>query len=168
MKKKIINPIECLGKQVVGWREWVSMPGICIPAMKAKLDTGARTSALHTFRLEKFREGGRRMVRFGIHPLQRRTDIEIMCEAEVVGERLVSDSGGHREKRLVIMTEVEMGGRVFEIELTLTNRDTMQFRLLIGRTAMDGNLIIDPERSFMLGRKIGRRYLKSIKQKSNL
>jgi len=156
---------ECEGKQVVGWREWVSMPGICIPAIKAKMDTGARTSALHTYLLETYRKKGKKMVRFGIHPLQRRTDVGILCESEVIDERMVSDSGGHREKRLVILADVALGGCSFDIELTLTNRDSMLFRLLIGRTAMDGNLVVDPERSFVFGRGVGRRYLKSIHRK---
>lgn len=111
----------------LGWREWVSLPGLGIEHIKAKVDTGARTSALHAYAYETYRERGVLMVRFRIHPVQRRTDIEQVCSAEVVDSRTVSDSGGHREKRLVIVTPVQLAERCWDIEMTLTNRDNMQF-----------------------------------------
>ena len=135
----------------VGWREWLALPKLQIPAIKAKVDTGARTSALHAFFVEPFEKGGLSMVRFGVHPLQKRQDLEIICEAPVKDYRSVSDSGGHREMRYVIETEVVLGSLVRMIEVTLTNRDNMKFRMLLGRTAMAG-LTVVPEKSYLAGR----------------
>ena len=136
----------------VGWREWVLLPGLNLPKIKAKIDTGARTSCLHAFTIEEIEKDGKTWVRFGIHPHQEDTDTEIYCEAEVIDQRMVSDSGGHKEKRYVIRTELEITGQRWPIEITLTNRDTMLFRMLLGRTAMDNKLIVNPSKSFLLGR----------------
>jgi hypothetical protein len=145
----------------VGWREWLALPALRIPAIKAKMDTGARTSALHTFRLERYDEDGRAQVRFWIHPLQGRGDIVLPCIAEVIDLRTVSDSGGHRERRYVIRTALAYRGREWPIELTLTNREDMLFRLLIGRSAMmQGGLIVDAARSYLGGRALGHAYRK--------
>ncbi len=152
-------------KVSVGWREWLALPELGIPAIKAKIDTGARTSALHAFFLETFEAQGKLKVRFGMHPLQRRTDIEIYCVADVVDQRLVSDSGGHREMRYVIETPVRLGDREWNIEVTLTNRENMKFRMLLGRTAMAGCLCVDPERSYVTGRSISRSYSVSGKER---
>ncbi len=136
----------------IGWREWLELPELQVPAIKAKIDTGARTSALHAFFVEPFTEEGRQMVRFGVHPLQRRLDVEIICEAPVTDFRAVSDSGGHREMRYVIETVVLIGDLPRHIEMTLTNRDNMKFRMLLGRTAMAGLQVI-PDKSYLSGRK---------------
>jgi hypothetical protein len=138
---------------ILGWREWVGLPALRLPLIKAKVDTGARTSTLHAFYVETFRFRGEGYVRFGVHPLQGRSDVEVHCEAQIVDRRAVSDSGGHRERRYVIRTPLEIGGRLWPIDLTLTNRENMLFRMLLGRTAIAGRGIVDPRRSFVIGRQ---------------
>jgi hypothetical protein len=151
-----VPPDQALGR--IGWREWLALPQLGIPAIKAKIDTGARTSALHTFSLEEFSAGGIRMVRFGIHPLQKRKDIELFCEAPVLERRRVKDSGGHSEKRYVIQTDVVLKNELWRINITLTNRDAMMFRMLLGRTAVEKRFVIDPGRSYTAGRSLARTY----------
>lgn len=143
---------------LVGWREWLTLPELGIPAIKAKMDTGARTSALHAFALEPFHENRQLKIRFGIHPLQKRTDIEIYCVADVIDQRIVSDSGGHREKRFVIQTPIQMAAQQWSIEITLTNREDMMFRMLLGRTAMKNRIAVDPAKSYLTGRELKARY----------
>jgi hypothetical protein len=140
-------------KLTVGWREWVSLPGLGIEHIKAKIDTGARTSALHAFSVRTFKKQGKKMVRFRIHPYQRRKDIVVECVAPVLDRRWVTDSGGHREQRYVIESNVNLGEELWPIELTLTNRESMKFRMLLGRTAMKGRLIVNPGRSYIVGKK---------------
>lgn len=147
---------------MLGWREWVALPVLGIPAIKAKVDTGARTSALHCFNVNEFQEGHRRMVRFSIHPLQNRTDIEIHCLSELLDRRVVKDSGGHSEERYVISTPILLGGRQYETEITLTNREDMLFRMLLGRSALNSaGFRVDPKRSYLTGREQIRSYLKN-------
>lgn len=136
----------------VGWREWVAIDALRLPAIKAKMDTGARTSVLHAFYVEPLTIEGRTRVRFGIHPLQRRKAIQVHCIADAIDHRRVTDSGGHREMRWVIAVPIRIGGRTWPIEITLTNRDDMMFRMLIGRSAMKARLVVDPTRSYLLGR----------------
>ena len=140
-----------MDKIYLGWREWLSLPELKIDRIKAKIDTGARTSVIHAFFVEPFVENNLKMVRFGIHPLQKRSDIEIICDCPVKDYRQVSDSGGHREMRYVIETPVRLGGRIWPIEMTLTNRDSMKFRMLLGRTALRGMAVI-PDESYLFGR----------------
>lgn len=144
--------------QVIGWKEWLALPELGIPAIKAKIDTGARTSALHTFSIEEHTVSGKLMVRFGIHPLQKRKDIELYCDAEVIDRRRVKDSSGHTEVRYTIETKAVLGGVEWPIEITLTNRDRMMFRMLLGRTAIERRFTINPARSYMTGRKLPRLY----------
>ncbi len=145
---------------LLGWREWVGLPGLGLPLIKAKVDTGARTSTLHAFYVDPFGHGGTQRVRFGIHPLRGRTDIVIHGEAAVTDRRQVADSGGHRELRYVVLTPIRLGGLEWSIEVTLTNRETMLFRMLLGRTAIAGRALVDPDRSFLAGRQTApaRRY----------
>ena len=135
----------------VGWREWLLLPELELPLIKAKIDTGAKTSCLHAFTIEEFIIDDKKWVRFGIHPHQDDIETEVYCEAEVVDERVVSDSGGHKENRYVISTDVLMANQRWPIEITLTNRDNMRFRMLLGRTAMKDKITVNPSRSFVLG-----------------
>lgn len=140
-------------KIIVGWREWAGLPGLGIHRIKVKIDTGARTSALHAFDVKTFTEQGVKMVWFAIHPMQKRIDVVKECTAEIIDRRWVSDSGGHQERRYVIATDVAIGEECWPVEMTLTNRDTMKFRMLLGRTAMEDRLLVDPSRSYILGKR---------------
>ena len=154
--KKIERPpskIRRAKKKIVGWREWVRLPDFKVDKIKAKLDTGARTSALHAFRVTPFTKDGASYVRFFLHPLQRKSRPEIKCVAVVIDHRTVTDSGGRREERPVIRTTLKIGKSRYPIELTLTNRDDMGFRMLLGRQALRRRYLVDPGRSFVIRKK---------------
>ncbi|MGD9051546.1 MAG: ATP-dependent zinc protease [Desulfobacterales bacterium] len=161
MKRQKLQPTA-----IIGWKEWIELPGLHIPAVKAKIDTGARTSALHTFSLEEFQADGQQMVRFGIHPLQRRKDIACFCEAPVLAQRRVKNSGGHYEKRYVIQTTAKLGAVSWSIDITLTNRDPMLFRMLLGRKAVENRFLIHPGRSYLTGRALAKSYQIKKRQKA--
>jgi hypothetical protein len=136
----------------LGWREWCTLPDLGIPAIKAKIDTGAKTSCLHTFSIEPYKEAGVDFVRFKVHPLQRNEDLVLACAAAVKDERIVTDSGGHKEWRYIIDTMVRIGDKSQLIEMSLTRRDSMRFRMLLGRRAMNENTVVYPSASYLNGR----------------
>ena len=143
----------------IGWREWLSLPELQIPGIKAKVDTGARTSALHAFFVEPFQKDGVEMVRFGVHPLRKHEEIELICTAQVKERRLVTDSGGHTEERFVIETPIKLGPHLCTIEITLTNRDTMKFRMLLGRSALQKlDFLVDSSHSYLIGKSLRKEY----------
>ncbi|MDB4332481.1 ATP-dependent zinc protease [Akkermansiaceae bacterium] len=133
----------------LGWREWVSLPEIHIDQIKAKIDTGARTSCLHTAEYEIFQKDDQDWVRFTVHPVKRHHEIETHAEAPVSDYRVVRDSGGHEEKRPFIKTFLEVPGHRWEIEVSLSNREKMKFRMLLGRTALNHGLLVDPAKSYL-------------------
>ena len=136
----------------VGWREYLALPDLGVRRIKAKIDTGARSSALHAFNVERFRRRGKIMVRFAIQPLQRSNKRVVIAEAEMIDERVVRSSNGVHDLRPVIITSVELLGQSWPIELTLASRDAMGFRMLLGRLALVDRFLIDPGRSYLGGR----------------
>ncbi|HEX8443880.1 MAG TPA: RimK/LysX family protein [Allosphingosinicella sp.] len=140
-------------RPVIGWREWVDLPGLLAVPIKAKIDSGARTSSVHSFGTRRFVDGGAPMVEFLLHPLQRRETPAVVCVAPIKDERWVRSSNGEREYRIVIETEARLGETVWPIELTLADRDVMGFRMLLGREAIRRRFLIDPARSFRLSRR---------------
>jgi hypothetical protein len=142
---------------VLGWREWVALPDFGIPHIKAKVDTGARSSSLHAFDIETFDQQGRTFVRFTVHPRQRSAVGTVVAEAEVLDFRTVRSSSGKAAMRIVIVTHVSLLGRTWPIELTLANRDAMGFRMLLGREAIRGRMLVDPGSSYHGGRPPRRR-----------
>lgn len=139
-------------QNVLGWREWIGFPALGIPRVKAKVDTGARTSCLHAFLVETFERDGRPWVHFDMHPLQGDTDTVIRCESPLLEQRIIRDSGGHEEMRYVIETDVIIGENCERIEVTLTDRDNMKFRALLGRSAICGKYLVDCKRSYVQGK----------------
>lgn len=133
---------------VLGWEEWVSLPDLQLPAIKAKVDTGAKTSSLHAFVIEPIQGSARPMVRFGVHPVPGRNDVAVTCTAEVIDHREVTSSNGDSERRYVIRTTLKIGDRMWPIELTLANRESMNYRMLIGRQAIQDDMLVDVASSF--------------------
>ncbi len=133
-------------KLVVGWHEWCALPKLGLPSIKAKIDTGAKTSALHAFDIQPYHQHGKMHVKFSVHPIQGDNKLLMECKAVVVDVRHVMSSNGHKEKRFVILTPVALGDRQWDIEVTLSNRDPLTFRMLLGREALSHQVIVDPFR----------------------
>lgn len=148
---------------IIGFREWVNLPALGLTAIKAKVDTGAKTSSLHAYDIHLVKENKKKYVSFKVHPLQNEVGIVAECMAPLIDTRIVTDSGGHKEERYVIRTVIVLGKVKKKIELTLTNRESMKYRMLIGRQAL-GQFYIDPSQSYLTGKTIKqRRFLKDLK-----
>jgi len=138
-------------KVIVGSEEWCSFPELGIPTIKARVDSGAKTSALHAINIAPFEKDGENWVKFDINPIQNNSKTVIHCQAQLVDKRVVKSSSGYREQRYVIRSQIQVGEISWEAEFTLTNRDSMGFRMLLGREAMSGRLLVDPEQKYLLG-----------------
>ncbi len=138
--------------QIAGWREWIELPELGIARVKAKLDTGARTSTLHAVRMEAFEVEGQEWVRFVVHPRQRTTTGSVKVETPVLEWRSITSSSGHKQRRPVIVTQIGFFGETWPIEITLTNRDSLGFRMLLGREALRNRLVVDSGRSYIGGK----------------
>jgi len=160
-------------KKTIGWKEWFSLECIALPAIKGKIDTGAKTSSLHAFNIESFYIEDVEYVSFDIHPLQKNQRLARTCVARVVDRRMVSDSSGKKEKRFVIKSDLKVGEKKIRIEITLANRDSMAFKMLLGREAIQQlNMVVDISKSFALGKlkksKILKLYRETKPQKTYL
>lgn len=138
-----------MSKLIIGWREWAALPKLGIKKIKVKVDTGAKTSALDAREIEHYRKNNIDYVRFLVYPAQRSKKIAVKCKAKVVDVRTITDSGGHKEKRYVIATPFRLNQEEWIIELSLTCRATMGFRMLLGRSALKEHAIIEPAHSFL-------------------
>jgi len=143
----------------------MTLPELGIGRIKTKVDTGARTSALHAFYVEPYLLQGKPWVRFGVHPEQSDRELVVECKAPIKDRRVVSDSGGHQEERYVIDTLLGVGAYRWNAEITLTDRDTMKFRMLLGRTALQGRFLVDPDVSYLQGKKVRLKRRKSTRPK---
>lgn len=139
-------------RPLIGWREWVDLPDFEVTGVNAKIDTGAKSSAIHAFRIKEVMLDGEPHVEFFLHPVQRRKKPEVFCRAPIADMRVIRSSNGQEEERYVIATQLRLGDRSWKIDLTLTNRDAMGFRLLIGRDALRRKFLIDPGASYLLTR----------------
>ncbi len=139
--------------KTIGWKEWFGLDCLSLPAIKGKIDTGAKTSSLHAFNIESFYIEDVEYVKFDIHPLQKNKKMVRTCVARIIDQRMVSDSGGKKEKRFVIKSDLRIGDKKIRIDLTLANRDTMTFRMLLGRDAIkQAKMLVDPSKSFLQGK----------------
>lgn len=143
--------ISHVDRPIIGWREWVSLPELAIQRIKPKIDTGARSSSLHALALESFRRQGKAWVRFRIRPIQRNSSKIVTAECKVLEFRRVRSSTGQSAMRPVIMTDIELMGYRWAIELTLADREEMGFRMLLGREAIRGRFLVDANRSYCAG-----------------
>lgn len=140
-------------KMVLGREEWVGLPGLNIPAVKARIDSGAKTSSLHAFNIQTLKKNQKQWVSFEVHPIENNRRVTVRCESEVFDKRSVKSSSGISEKRYVIKSKLLLNNKEWDIEITLSNRDSMGFRMLLGREAMNNRVIIDPSESYCLGKR---------------
>jgi len=147
---------------LIGWQEWCALPKLHLPAIKAKIDTGAKTSALHASEIKPFHRHGELFVHFKVHPLQRTDELEIACTAHVTDHRVIMNSGGHKELRYVIRTAIVLGTLKWDIDISLTNRGPLVYRMLLGRDALKHHFMIEPGKKLYQGkysiRQISRLY----------
>jgi ribosomal protein S6--L-glutamate ligase len=159
-------------KIILGSEEWCAFPELGLPAIKARVDSGAKTSALHAINIAPFKKEEENWVKFDINPIQNNLKTVIHCEAKLIDKRIVKSSSGYREQRYVIQTNIKIGNDTWLIEMTLTNRDSMGFRMLLGREAMSGRILVDPEQKYLLGQpsteNLKELYADSISKKNGL
>lgn len=134
-------------KLLFGRDEWFALPKLKIPAIKGKIDTGAKTSSIHAANIKLKRAAGKKIVSFDVYPLQGNTDVVLQCRAAVCDQRLVMSSNGHKENRYVIKTIISIAGQLWEIEMTLSDREPLRYRLLIGRETLKNRVLINPSLS---------------------
>jgi hypothetical protein len=142
----------------IGWREWLALPDLGIGRIKAKVDTGARSSSLHAFEVEVLGEGKHPLVRFKVHPIQRDSVTIVQCTARLHEYRQITSSSGHRELRPIVKTTILLAEGTWPIELTLSSRDEMGFRMLLGREAIRGRFVVDPNRSYLCRELVPKRH----------
>ena len=151
---------KAVGRAVIGWREWIQLPSLLELPIKAKIDTGARTSAIHAFNISRIEVDGVPWVQFGVHPVQRLRHPAIRCRAPLLDQRMITSSNGQKQLRYVIRTMAAIGNIRWSIELSLADRDQLGFRMLLGREALRRRFVIDPAGSFRLsGRQPGARQI---------
>lgn len=138
---------------IIGWREWICFPELKVDKLKAKIDTGARTSALHAFQMDVFKQNNIEMIDFSIHPIQYSTGKVIRCRTHLHDMRWITDSSGHKELRPSIKTTIMLGSLIWPIEITLTNRDDMRFRFLLGRAGIPKHFLVSTSSSYLIGKK---------------
>ncbi|WP_241558827.1 RimK/LysX family protein [Halobacteriovorax sp. HLS] len=141
-------------KKIIGWREWVELPEIGVKSVKAKVDSGARTSSLHVFDMTFYHRAGKEYAKFSVHPYQKDDKTSIVCREEVIEYRKIRSSNGQVEKRPVILTNVKLLDETWPVEITLTNRDEMGFRMLLGRTAFRKKFLVDCDKSFYSKKRV--------------
>lgn len=146
---------------IVGWKEWVSLPELALPAIKAKIDTGAATSSIHAYNIVQLTKNGKKFIEYELHPLQKNKKVIIKCLSPLIGHRKVRSSSGKLQTRPVIRTSIKIGEFTWTIDVNLTNRDSMGMRMLIGREALAGRVLVNPTQRFLHG-KIGPKKAKEL------
>lgn len=138
----------------VGWREWLALPNLGIPAIKVKIDTGARSSSIHAENIRVEKRDGHDVALFDVAPLQEHSHFYLHCVSPVLDERNVRSSNGETTLRLFVASKVAIGGFEWQIQLSLADRTHMRYPMLMGRQAMGGNLVVEPSRSYLTGRRL--------------